>query len=232
MNKKNAIEAENNFILVLSAEPGLITACEKLNDRFDIAFEPLEESVFKKIQVSSLSADTENLMSIEAWMPYINNKLSDHNKRHIVEISEVIKPSDLFFVIQMAFYLEADGLYVNEGYAKKVVSLLSENTDLFVKSAPDPLFQSNADVFRSQIDVVDNEILQLLKRRNDLVNYLASLKNQYNLPMLQTERWNMLIEKRIKKGTQLNLEDGHIRELFGLLHKFAIEIHMKRYFRK
>jgi chorismate mutase len=230
--EKKTIKTTPKFLLVFSAESGLETKCNVLKDRFEILISPLDKSVLKKIKISRIQSDTENLMNIETWMPYIHSKLSDADKKHLIEMPDFIEPSEVFFILQMAFNLEADGLVVHETHTNAVISYLSENKELFVKQSADPLFQSNTDIFRKQIDEVDNEIIQLLKRRNDLVTYLASLKNQYHLPMLQSERWNRLIEQRIKKAAQLDLEEGQVREMFNLLHKFALAIHMNRYFEK
>lgn len=230
--EKKTIAAAPKFLLVFSAESGLIDECNVLKDRFEILFSPLDASVLKKIKISGIRTETENLLNIDVWMPYINNKLSIHDRQHIIEIPDFIKSYDVSFILQMAFYLEADGLLVHKTHTKAVVSYLAENRELFVKPMSDQLFQSNTDIFRKQIDTVDNEIIQLLKRRNDLVTYLASLKNQYHLPMLQTERWNRLIEQRVKRAAQLNLDDANVRELFKLLHKFALAIHINRYFEK
>jgi chorismate mutase len=78
--------------------------------------------------------------------------------------------------------------------------------------------QSDLDEIRSRIDLVDHEMLFLLKRRQDLVEEIASVKNKLGLTPLQFQRMEKLLEERAVYAENLGLSARYVEELFGLIH--------------
>ncbi len=232
--KKNQVNnptvSLTKFALVLFPEFKQHKSFPLLNESYELFFTDSAEKLKENFCVFCTNQVLEKKKSIESWMPYIESKLKDPDKRHIFEITDHTITEDIDFIMQMAYFLEADGVYVHQTHSEKVISYILANKKMFSTYISDSLFISNSDVFRKQIDTVDGELLQLLKRRTNLVDALADLKKQYNVPMLQHKRWNVLIEKRMKKAEQLGLDAASTLELFNVLHKTALAIHLKRYF--
>ncbi len=78
--------------------------------------------------------------------------------------------------------------------------------------------QFDLDEIRSRIDLVDHEVLFLLKRRQDLVEEIASLKSKLGLTPLQFQRMEKLLEERESYAETLGLSARYVEELFTLVH--------------
>lgn len=230
---KKIVRAKSlKFLLVLPQESADNKAIAELGKTFEVLLASDDKNLKDEFNIFCVDASLKKMQSIELWMPYVQSKIAAPAEPYLFEISTLLKKEEIAFAVQMAYYLEADGFWVNNSNWETVVEIIGDYSNLFLKPMPDALYKSNADVFRQQIDAVDLEIVQLLKERSDLVACLADLKNQYHLTMLQHERWNTSMEKRLKRSDQMNLDKALTRQLFDLIHKAALDIHLKRYFKK
>jgi chorismate mutase len=76
----------------------------------------------------------------------------------------------------------------------------------------------NLNRIRERIDHVDNQILELLEARMELSNEIGQFKKENNISILQPERWNIILQKALKK-----VDEGHLSENF--IHQFLNAIH-------
>jgi chorismate mutase len=60
-------------------------------------------------------------------------------------------------------------------------------------------------LLRERIDQVDDELLSLLNRRMKIADEVGIYKKQNNLTILQTARWNEILERALAKGNTLSL---------------------------
>ena len=81
--------------------------------------------------------------------------------------------------------------------------------------------------FRDKIDVLDEEIIGLFRKRKQIVEQIAILKDQNKLTIFQIERWFEILKTRKKYANNLNLDDEFITEIFDLIHKYSILIQTK-----
>ena len=65
---------------------------------------------------------------------------------------------------------------------------------------------------RDEIDNIDTQIIKLFEQRMDIVKDVANYKIENNLPVLDSSRENMMLEKNLKKIT--NEEYKNIISLF------------------
>jgi chorismate mutase len=72
---------------------------------------------------------------------------------------------------------------------------------------------------RDEIDGLDKIILVTLKQRFKLVEKVAKIKLQLNLPLHQKARWESMLLSRVKLGTTLKLNEAFITKLFITIHK-------------
>lgn len=76
--------------------------------------------------------------------------------------------------------------------------------------------------FRVQINHIDDEILTLLGNRMKVAEQIGLYKKDNNITILQTNRWNEILEKSIKKGEKLGLTKNFILKLLDAVHLESI----------
>ncbi len=77
---------------------------------------------------------------------------------------------------------------------------------------------------RRQIDHFDNQVIEVLAGRMNVVREIARVKKDNNITILQTKRWDDIIKTRLKKGADLKLTEDFVKDLLGLIHREAIHI--------
>ncbi|SDY38487.1 chorismate mutase [Hymenobacter psychrophilus] len=75
---------------------------------------------------------------------------------------------------------------------------------------------------REQINQLDDEILHLLGRRMQVAESIGRYKKENDITILQTSRWNEILERGIRKGDQLGLTADFIRKYFDAVHLESI----------
>ncbi len=76
---------------------------------------------------------------------------------------------------------------------------------------------------RAEISHVDAKLIQDLAERMKWVEEIGRLKQQYNIPVLQINRWEHLLEDHIVKAKELGLEADYIKALFEIIHAQAVK---------
>jgi chorismate mutase len=77
-------------------------------------------------------------------------------------------------------------------------------------------------LLRERIDQVDDELLSLLNRRMKIADEVGIYKKQNNLTILQTARWNEILERAIAKGNTLTLSKEFLVKYFDAVHMESI----------
>ena len=75
---------------------------------------------------------------------------------------------------------------------------------------------------RSQIDLFDDQLLNILEQRMNVAKTIAKYKKENNITILQTKRWTEIIKKSIAKGEQKGLSSEFIDTLFKAIHQESI----------
>ncbi len=76
---------------------------------------------------------------------------------------------------------------------------------------------------RALIEQVDDRILQDLAERMRWVEQIGAIKRENDIPVLQIDRWENLLEDHLSKGNQLGLDAEFIKSLFELIHVQAVK---------
>ena len=77
-------------------------------------------------------------------------------------------------------------------------------------------------LLRERIDQVDDELLSLLNRRMKIADEVGVYKKQNNLTILQTARWNEILERAMAKGNSLTLSKEFLVKYFDAVHMESI----------
>ena len=80
------------------------------------------------------------------------------------------------------------------------------------------------ELIRSEIDVIDNNLISLIAKRMEFVREIGILKRDNNLPLLQLGRWKQILFTRLQNSRQKQLSRSFIREIFEEIHQEALRI--------
>lgn len=76
--------------------------------------------------------------------------------------------------------------------------------------------------FRSKIDSIDYQLLELLSQRMKVVEDIGGYKSHNNISILQLRRWKQIIETRVDYGNKLGLDNIFIKQILQLIHDESI----------
>jgi chorismate mutase len=76
---------------------------------------------------------------------------------------------------------------------------------------------------RSSINYIDNQIIDLLSYRMDIVRDIAEFKSKNNMSIFQEGRWNELVSKYDKQAEKLGLSPEFVSKIFHQIHLESIE---------
>jgi len=95
----------------------------------------------------------------------------------------------------------------------------------------DTSFINKLEEYRSQINFLDSQLIELLGQRMQVAEKIGMVKKEKNVAILQNKRWSEIIEKMVSKGESAGLSQTFIDNLFKAIHQESIdrqEIVMKR----
>ncbi|MBS1667355.1 MAG: bifunctional 3-deoxy-7-phosphoheptulonate synthase/chorismate mutase type II [Bacteroidetes bacterium] len=75
---------------------------------------------------------------------------------------------------------------------------------------------------RQQINQLDDELLQILGQRMKVADKIGQYKKENNITILQTNRWNSILERAYGKGEKLGLSKEFITKYFDAVHMESI----------
>ncbi|MBN2237660.1 MAG: bifunctional 3-deoxy-7-phosphoheptulonate synthase/chorismate mutase type II, partial [Bacteroidales bacterium] len=115
------------------------------------------------------------------------------------------KRSLLAEIAQKAFDLEMDGIMIESHYspdhaltdAKQQItpSALKKLIDKLIirKRSGDLGFETKLEEYRSEIDRLDAEMIEILARRFDIIDAIGNYKKEHNITILQLKRWSNIL---------------------------------------
>jgi len=84
-------------------------------------------------------------------------------------------------------------------------------------------FLAKIDQLRLQIDAIDSQIMTNLGKRMKIADDIGVLKKQNNVAILQSKRWQEVLERMKTTGKTENLSEEFITEIFKAIHQESIE---------
>ena len=80
---------------------------------------------------------------------------------------------------------------------------------------------------RSQIDAIDDELLQLLARRMETAREIGRFKRTCGMPILQPRRYDQLLERRCAQAATLKLDEAFLHRILTALHEESVRQQME-----
>jgi chorismate mutase len=146
----------------------------------------------------------------------------------------------LLDVAQRAIDLDFDGLMIESHIdpdnawsdAKQQVTpeKLAEMLDTLVWRKEDvnsEEYHAALEKLRQQINHLDDELMQILSQRMKIAEKIGAYKKNNNITILQTNRWNEILERAFATGDKLNLSREFVVKYFDAVHMESIN-HQKK----
>jgi len=146
----------------------------------------------------------------------------------------------IFDLCQTALDLNYDGLMIETHFdpdnawsdaAQQItVKTLAQITvDLRVRKLEDTTraYKNQLNTLRTQINVLDNKLVELLGKRMKISNSIGLLKKENNVAILQNKRWNEILANMILEGEENDLSEEFMLRIFKAIHQESIN-HQKK----
>lgn len=150
---------------------------------------------------------------------------------HIGGKRELIAP-----LSQQAMDLQFDGLIIeshcapDNAWSDKAQQLSPEVLDVILrKLVLREMKQTTEDLvdLRREIDSIDNELLELLAKRMRISSEIGTYKKEHGIAVLQTGRYNEILEKRIASGERLGMSREFIRTFLEAIHEESVRVQVE-----
>ena len=141
----------------------------------------------------------------------------------------------LLDVAQKAIDLDFDGLMIESHIdpdnawsdAKQQVTpeRLADMLDSIIwrkEDVPSEVFHAALEKLREQINHIDDELMQLLGQRMNIADRIGEYKRDNNVTILQTNRWNQILDRAFQKGDALGLSREFVTKYLDAVHMESI----------
>ena len=85
----------------------------------------------------------------------------------------------------------------------------------------------NLSELRKQIDECDNNLMQELAKRMRVAREIGTFKKEHDMTILQTGRYNEILDKRGSQGVLLGVDSEFIKKVFELIHEESVRQQME-----
>ncbi|MBL7737667.1 MAG: bifunctional 3-deoxy-7-phosphoheptulonate synthase/chorismate mutase type II [Chitinophagaceae bacterium] len=175
------------------------------------------------------------------WHLAIDMKLKHPDMPMINDPSHICGRRDILLdVMQRAIDLDYDGLMIESHIdpdkawsdAKQQVTpeALKEMLERIIWRKEDvnsEEYHAALEALRQKINHLDDELMQILGQRMKVAEKIGQYKKENNITILQTTRWNEIIEKAFAKAERLGLSKEFITKYFDAVHMESIN-HQKK----
>ena len=164
-------------------------------------------------------------------------------KRRLPELPILNDPSHicgrrdtLFAVAQQALNLDFDGTMIEshrdpdnawsdakQQITPEVLGQLIHDLVWRHESTDKKEFVTALASLREQINQLDAEVLQLLGRRMAVAEKIGRYKKENDITILQTGRWNEVLERSLRQGASMGLTAEFVEQLLAAVHLESIQ---------
>jgi chorismate mutase len=88
-------------------------------------------------------------------------------------------------------------------------------------------YHAALEALRQKINHLDDELMQILGQRMKIAEKIGQYKKDNNITILQTTRWNEILEKAYAKAERIGLSKEFITKYFDAVHMESIN-HQKK----
>lgn len=85
----------------------------------------------------------------------------------------------------------------------------------------------NLNELRRQIDECDNDLMEVLAKRMRICREIGTFKKEHNMTILQTGRYNEILDKRGAQGSLCGMDAEFIKQVFEAIHEESVRQQME-----
>lgn len=85
-------------------------------------------------------------------------------------------------------------------------------------------YKENINQLRAKIDVIDDNLISLLRQRMMVSKQIGKFKKENNIAILQTGRWDSLMARMVESGRQEGLSEEFVRTVYSAIHEESVNI--------
>ena len=149
---------------------------------------------------------------------------------HIAGDSSLIAP-----ISQKAMDIDFDGLMIEshinpkEAWSDAKQQITPSDLETLVSGLvrtevkPENVSLTDLEDLRYKIDQYDQDLMNLLAKRMEIAEAIGTYKKNNNMTILQTNRWDEILNSRIRRGKELNLSESLIVSIFEAIHDESID---------
>jgi len=140
-------------------------------------------------------------------------------------------------VSQKALDLGMNGLMIESHYDPSVAmsdaeqQLTPKNLDALVsklvlrkQSSDNPVTTDKLLELRKLIDEIDDELMNVLKKRTQIIEEIGAYKKEHHITIFQLKRWQEILRTRGQWADKMGISRQHIEKICQLLHEESIRI--------
>ncbi len=88
-------------------------------------------------------------------------------------------------------------------------------------------YQHHIEHLRHEIDELDNDIMNMIANRMKIAERIGEYKKRNNIAILQTGRWNEILETAVRQGKAKGLSEEFVKNFFKAIHDESINYQEK-----
>lgn len=140
------------------------------------------------------------------------------------------------YVCQKAMDIDMDGVMIEthptpdqawsdaaQQVTPKSLAEIIQSLNVRTEFTTDRNFSAELEDLRKNIDRIDNEILEALSMRTNIVERIAEAKHKNNITALQVHRMDQLMNNRISSGVKIGLREKFIKEIYNVIHEDSVK---------
>lgn len=159
----------------------------------------------------------------------------------ILDPSHIAGKRDIIFdLCQTALDLNYDGMMIEthpnpdeawsdaeQQITPEALKELVRNLVIRKEEGETAVYQNELKTFRSRIDRIDDQIIDLLANRMKIVDDIGVIKKEHNVAILQVKRWNEILRRMTAAGGENGLSEDFVLRVYKAIHQESID-HQKQ----
>ncbi len=152
--------------------------------------------------------DPSHICGNRELIPYVTQKAMDMDMQGLI-IESHIDPS--------VAWTDAKQQVTPAGLAE-----LLDNLSVRKPESNNPIFEDKLAELRKQIDKIDDLLIKQIGDRMKIAEKIGEVKRDNNVTILQVNRWDEIVQKRVQLAKALNLSEEFTVKYLELLHNESI----------
>ena len=91
-------------------------------------------------------------------------------------------------------------------------------------TSQDADYRDGIDALRSRIDLIDENLLKLLRERMDVSRAIGTYKKEHNVAIIQAGRWEQLLSDMVTRAAALGVSESAIRAIMTAIHDESVRV--------